>query len=79
MVTPMSPPPRHATLLPALPYALLVIVSCATMSPSLHAEEVTPQPRESLPLRCPAPSSVREALLASPPPDAQRAPDGHSP
>ncbi len=76
MVAPMSPPLRHATLLPALPRALLVIVSCALMSPSPHAEEVTPQPRESRPLRCPAPSSVREALLASTPPDAQRAPGG---
>ena len=72
----MSLPPRHATLFPALPYALLVIVSCATMSPSVQAEAVTPPPLESRPLRCPAPSSVREALLASTPPNAPRAADG---
>jgi LPS-assembly protein len=65
MATTMSPPPRPATLRPAL---TLVWLACSAWFgvPLAPAQTAPPLPEPRV-LRCPAPSSVREALRASAP------------
>jgi lipopolysaccharide assembly outer membrane protein LptD (OstA) len=65
MATTMAPPLRPATLLPALTPVWLVCMAWVSV-PTAHAQSAAPLP-EPQALRCPAPSSVREALRASGP------------
>jgi LPS-assembly protein len=74
MATTMALPLRPATLLPALTPVWLVCMAWVSV-PTAHAQSAAPLP-EPQALRCPAPSSVREALRAS---DPQQTPPQQTP